>query len=308
MDASYCHGLLVVDKPGGITSREVVNRAQAWFPRRTRLGHAGTLDPLATGVLVICVGAATRLIEYVQRMNKTYQARIRLGARSDTDDADGTIEQLVVPQPPEPGVVAKALEGFIGEIQQVPPAYSAAKVSGRRAYKLARSGQDFSLAKRPVKIDGLDLQAYHYPWLDIEVRCGKGTYIRSLARDIGKGLGCGALVETLRRTRVGPFEAASAIPLDLDPIEVPRRLLPLSTAVADLSPIVLHDSEIGKLRQGQGIAWLGSADPAQDAPRDTEMAAFDQENNLVAVVGHDAIHNLLFPLKVLPKLKFSSYN
>ncbi len=308
MDAERFHGLLIVDKPGGITSREAVNRVQDCFPRHTRIGHAGTLDPLATGVLVICVGAATRLIEYVQRMTKTYQARIRLGARSDTDDADGAIEPMVVPQPPDRSEIAKVLLLFVGEIRQIPPAYSAAKVSGRRAYKLARSGQDFSLPEREVKIYGIDLQGYNYPWLDIEVRCGMGTYIRALARDLGERLRCGGLVETLRRTRVGPFEAASAIPLDSHSKQISRSLLPHSAAVAELPRIVLQDSEIAKLRQGQCIGWLHSMNPAGKPAPGPEIAAFDQENNLVAVVGHDADQKVLFPLKVLPKADFTSYN
>jgi tRNA pseudouridine55 synthase len=327
------HGLLIVDKPKGITSREAVNRSQSWFPRHTRIGHAGTLDPLATGVLVICVGAATRLIEYVQRMKKIYQARIQLGARSDTDDAEGTIELVDIPRPPEKPVVTRVLETFQGEIEQVPPIYSAAKVAGRRAYKLARTGQDFCLEKRRVMIHALDLQAYNYPWLDIEVACGKGTYIRSLARDLGDHLGCGAFVETLRRTQVGPFVAANAIPLDLHPAEIPGRLLPLSAAVSELPRIVLQDSEILSLRQGQSLRWpnaggtgigsvggtgvspvndRGEAGPPGGTPvppasaQGTEMAALDCRDTLVAIVGVDAGKELLFPVKVLPKLNRTS--
>src|SRR5713101_3174929 len=136
------NGLLVVDKPSGMTSRDVVDRAARWFPRRTRVGHTGTLDPLATGVLVLCIGQATRLTEYVQRMGKTYRAGLRLGARSDTDDADGTITPAAVDQPPGQEPVQVALEQFIGEVDQVPPAHSAAKVAGRRAYDLARRGEE----------------------------------------------------------------------------------------------------------------------------------------------------------------------
>src|SRR6516225_1353547 len=132
------HGLLVIDKPAGITSRDVVDRAQGWFPRGTRLGHTGTLDPLATGVLVLCVGNATRLADYVQRMTKTYLAGVVLGGTSETDDADGTITHRAGTLPPSPAQVRAALSSFVGSIKQVPPAYSAAKVSGRRAYALAR--------------------------------------------------------------------------------------------------------------------------------------------------------------------------
>src|SRR5438105_1078430 len=193
------NGLLVIDKPSGMTSRDVVNRVQRWFPRKTKLGHTGTLDPLATGVLVVCVGNATRLAEYVQRMPKTYSATIVLGARSDTDDADGTVT-------PAPGIAAPplrqlrdALGAFVGTIAQVPPQFSAAKVTGRRAYALARRGKDVALTARPVTEHAIDLLRYEYPLLELEVRCGKGTYIRALARDLGERLDCGGYIQALRR-------------------------------------------------------------------------------------------------------------
>src|SRR5207245_9858668 len=145
------HGLLVIDKPGGLTSRDVVNRLQRWFPPRTRIGHTGTLDPLATGVLVICVGTATRLTEYVQRMDKTYDVRIHRGARSDTDDADGAIkESEYAGAPPDRATLGERLQQFIGAIEQVPPNYSAAHVGGRRAYDLVRRRQQVDLAPRIV--------------------------------------------------------------------------------------------------------------------------------------------------------------
>src|SRR5262249_48546458 len=128
MKSGTHHGLLIIDKPAGMTSRDVVNRSMSWFPRGTRIGHTGTLDPAATGVLVLCLGVATRLAEYVQRMDKVYQAILRLGARSDTDDADGHIETRPVAQPPDYGMVARCLQQFVGEIEQVPPAHSAAKI------------------------------------------------------------------------------------------------------------------------------------------------------------------------------------
>ena len=174
-------GLLVLDKPGGVTSRDAVNQALRWFPRGARVGHTGTLDPLATGVLVLCLGAATRLAEYVQAMSKTYLARIRLGARSGTDDADGTVTPAESATAPDAQAVTAGLAGFVGFIDQTPPAFSAAKVAGRRAYDLARRGQDFDLRPRKVRVYAIDLLQYEYPWLDVEVRCGKGTYIRSLA-------------------------------------------------------------------------------------------------------------------------------
>src|SRR5436305_1673773 len=153
MKRASVDGLLVLDKPGGMTSRAALDRALAWFPRGTRMGHTGTLDPLATGVLVLCLGNATRLAEYVQRMGKTYRAGILLGARSDTDDADGTLTPVAGASPPALGAILYCLDGFLGAIDQVPPRFSAAKVTGRRAYDLARQGHDVDLQARRVRID-----------------------------------------------------------------------------------------------------------------------------------------------------------
>ena len=173
-------GLLVVDKPGGMTSRDAVNRAMAWFPRGHALGHTGTLDPLATGVLVLCAGQATRLAEYVQAMEKSYRTTLRLGQRSSTDDADGDIRTVAVgPSPPETGI-REALRAFIGDIEQVPPAFSAAKITGQRAYDLARAGRAVALEPRRVHVYDIHMLDYQYPRLELDVRCGKGTYIRSL--------------------------------------------------------------------------------------------------------------------------------
>jgi tRNA pseudouridine55 synthase len=300
MESTSCHGLLVVDKPLGMTSRAAVDALQSIFPSGTRLGHAGTLDPLATGVLLICAGAATRLTEYIQRMEKTYCTRLRLGARSDTDDCEGTIVPVAVTQHPRQEAVLEALQPFVGEIEQVPPAYSAAKVTGQRAYDLARAGRDFSLRARTVHIRSLDLLAYDYPWLDIQVRCGKGTYIRSLARDLGERLGCGALVETLRRTRIGPFDESLIQSLPSATLEMSRPLLPLSWAVADLPRIDLQEAEIVHIRHGRRIPWPSSFDGTGLLGQARELAAFNAENQLVAVVGVDHEEKVFFPQKVLP--------
>jgi tRNA pseudouridine55 synthase len=298
MPATPFHGLLVLDKPGGLTSREAVDRAQHWFPRGTRVGHTGTLDPLATGVLVLCVGAATRLTEYVQAMPKTYRARILLGARSDTDDADGQVTPTAVGRPPDRDAVERALTTFVGALDQVPPAYSAAKVTGRRAYDLARRGEEVALTPRRVHVYGIDVVAYDYPRLEVEVRCGKGTYIRSLARDLGERLGCGGLVEVLRRTRVGPFDAAAAVPLDAAAPAARAALLPLSAAVSELPRVTLGAAEATALRCGQAVPLEGG-EPATDG---TEIAAFDTAGALVAVARRDGGRGLLRPTKVFPRI------
>ncbi len=283
-------GLLVLDKPGGVTSRDAVNRALRWFPRGTRMGHTGTLDPLATGVLVLCLGAATRLTEYVQRMGKTYRAGVRLGARSDTDDADGTVTPVAPAAPPAAAAVTAALAGFVGEIDQTPPVFSAAKVAGRRAYDLARQGHDVDLRPRKVHIYGIDVLHYEHPRLELEIRCGKGTYIRSLARDLGERLGCGALVQTLRRTCVGPFAAEDAVPPDADAATARARLRPVEEAVAELPRVVLSAADVRRMCQGPAVPM---------ARGDGETAVFDEAGRLIATAAWDATRRVLRPDKVL---------
>lgn len=294
--AAACHGLLVIDKPGGMTSRDVVNRVQRWFPRGTRIGHTGTLDPLATGLLVLCVGTATRLAEYVQRMDKVYVAELRLGVRSDTDDADGKIEPVPVSRTPDRAAIDTCLQQLVGEIEQVPPTYSAAKVTGQRAYQLARRGQGLALPPRRVQVYFINVLHAEYPRLKLEIHCGKGTYIRSLARDLGDRLGCGALVETLRRTRVGPFEIAQALDLDSDVRAAQDSLLPLSAAVSELPALTVTAAALKKLRQGQSIPVA-----AGELAASSEIAVFDAVGNLAALATLNEDRQTLRPLKVLPE-------
>jgi tRNA pseudouridine55 synthase len=267
-------GLLVVDKPRGITSRDAVDRAQDWFPRGTRIGHTGTLDPLATGVLVLCLGSATRLTEYVQRMRKTYTSTFRLGATSDTDDADGTILVDEGALAPELERVESMLANFVGDIEQVPPAYSAAHVEGRRAYALARQGEEVKLDARRVSVYGIDVTRYAFPELEVVVHCGKGTYIRSLARDLGDRLGVGGLVQALRRTRIGPFAVEDALSLDATADEARARLRPAVEALADLPRVVLSAAEATRLRDGQRLRW---------SHPDGEVAVVAERGDLVAI-------------------------
>jgi tRNA pseudouridine55 synthase len=317
MNAADVDGLLVLDKPAGMTSRGVVDRVQRWFPRRTRIGHAGTLDPLATGVLVLCLGGATRLIEYVQRMDKVYRSRLLLGASSDSDDADGVITPVAEAVAADADTMAACLAAFVGTIEQVPPAYSAAKVAGQRAYDLARRREEVTLSPRRVQIYGIDIRDYAYPYLDLEVRCGKGAYIRSLARDVGARLGCGALVQQLRRTRIGPFTAEGALTLDADAETAHARLLPAEMAVAELPRIVLPDNERKCLETGQAVAvrrgeGRGTRGEKEDlpflAPRPSplapqEVAVFDAAGRLAAVAVFDPQRQMLQPAKVFHQSK-----
>lgn len=276
-------GLLVLDKPARLTSRDAVNRALGWFPRGARIGHTGTLDPLATGVLVLCVGTATRLAEYVQQMPKLYRATVKLGAASDTDDAEGSITPSPWIAAPTRIALDRTLGGFVGSIEQVPPAFSAARVIGRRAYDLARQGKEVTLSPRTVTIHAIEVLSYSYPELEIEVRCGKGTYIRSLARDLGQRLGTGGYITALRRLAVGSFTEADAVTLDAAPDEARRKLLPNARAVDDLPRLVLPEPETMRLLHGQHV--LAPMPVAAEWP---EAAICDESGRLLAVVENAA--------------------
>jgi tRNA pseudouridine55 synthase len=208
-------GLVNVDKPPGLTSARVVAAVKRLLPRGTKIGHAGTLDPFATGVLLLLVGKATKACERLMDSPKQYDATVKLGSTTATDD----LESPEIPYPAAPAVppsldvVAAALPQFIGEILQRPPAFSAMKVEGRRAYDLARQGEVVELKPRPVRVYGIELIDYAWPLLRLRVDCGRGTYIRALARDLGEAVRTGGHLTQLRRTRVGDFTAESALTL-----------------------------------------------------------------------------------------------
>ena len=298
--SDFC-GFLNLDKPPGITSRDVVNRVQRPLKRsRVKVGHAGTLDPLATGVLVVAVGAATRLIEYVQRQQKTYRAAVLLGSNSDTDDADGVVTPVEDPKVPTTEAVRAALESQVGLTMQMPPAYSALRVGGERAYDLARAGRSVELAARPVRIDRVTLIRYEWPKLEIEVDCGAGTYIRSIARDVGAMLGCGGLIEGLRRTRIGPFRVEEAIAPDvdwLDPSMLPGVLWPPLEGVADLPRVLLDYVQVDEVRQGKAVD-IGAMDI--DLEDGGNVALVDPSGALVAIGQADPPSGVIRPRRVLP--------
>jgi tRNA pseudouridine55 synthase len=292
---------MVIDKPHGMTSRTAVNRVQRWFPRRTRVGHTGTLDPLATGIMVMCLGTATRLAEYVQEMPKTYRAGLLFGVRSTTDDLEGTVTKHDLGQAIDQKGMQNALSTFVGEIEQVPPNFSAAKMDGRRAYDLARRGRTVLLHPRMVTIHGIDIVDFDFPRVELEVRCGKGTYIRSLARDLGEKLGCGALIEKLRRTRVGPFGEEDAVPLDMDSHVAHQRLLPTSATVAHLAQVVVDIESERLLRQGQAITLPSTAD-RDKLGKSPKCAVVTRDGGLIAVCTWDAEKHQLWPSKVISEV------
>lgn len=258
------HGWLIVDKPSGMTSTAVVNAVKR-LTDAAKAGHGGTLDPLATGILPVAFGEATKTMQYVVDGLKTYRFTLRWGAETDTDDADGTVVQTNDARPDEAAVRA-VLPDFTGEIEQVPPRYSAIKVDGQRAYDRARDGEEFELEPRLVWIETLDLVDMPDPDHAVfEVSCGAGTYMRSLARDIARAVGAAGHIADLRRTRVGPFAEENSISLDElrsfgHSAAVLEHLLPVETALDDIPALALTDSEASRLRNGQTVSLLRKMD------------------------------------------------
>lgn len=263
------NGWLILDKPKGMTSTRAVGRVRHLFDA-AKAGHAGTLDPLATGILPLALGEATKTVPFVVDGSKAYRFTVRFGAETDTDDAEGKTVETSDRRPTRAEIEA-ALPGFTGEISQVPPRFSAIKVEGARAYDLAREEEDFELAPRTVTIERLDL--VDHPDEDhcvLEAECGKGTYVRALARDLGRVLGCLGHVEVLRRTRVGAFSEADTITLaeveeaaaSPEGHEALLSLLrPVETALQDVPALSLSASDAARLRQGQAVMLRG-----RDAP------------------------------------------
>jgi tRNA pseudouridine55 synthase len=206
-------GFLLVDKPQGWTSHDVVDAARRWFGTQ-RVGHLGTLDPLATGVLPLAIRAATKLAPYLVEEGKSYVGCIQLGIETDTLDAEGAVLRRYEGAYPEESDVQAALAEFVGEIEQIPPMFSAVKQSGVPLHRLAREGKDVARAPKKVRIDCIELLAYRAPLIEVRVDCSPGTYVRTLADDLGKRLGCGAHLCNLRRTRSGPFELSEARTLE----------------------------------------------------------------------------------------------
>jgi tRNA pseudouridine55 synthase len=267
-------GWLIIDKPPGLTSTDVVNRVRRAFDAQ-KAGHGGTLDPLATGVLPIAFGAATKTVPYVMDGTKLYRFTLRFGEARDTDDADGKITATSDIRPDDDQIRA-ALPQFTGDIMQTPPIFSAVKIAGERAYDMAREGRPPALEPRPARVDSFELIERPGPDTAIfEVASGKGVYMRSLARDLATACGTLGHIAALRRLRVGPFTAEQSIPLDKlaatadTPPASPDLLLPVATALADIPALALTEAEASGLRHGQAISLVtlmgripGNAEPS----------------------------------------------
>jgi tRNA pseudouridine55 synthase len=269
------HGWLILDKPQGLTSTDAVNRVKRLYQAQ-KAGHAGTLDPLATGILPIAFGEATKTVPYVVDGEKSYRFSVTWGAETDTDDVDGKVVKTSDARPERSGIEA-ILANFTGDIQQTPPQYSAIKVDGERAYDLAREGQVFELAARTVTVHELRIteHAADNTVSTFDCDCGKGTYVRSLARDMGRLLGCLGHVTVLRRTRVGPFTESAAISLDnlteiansaagRDGLMISLR--PVETALDDIPALSVTPADAARLNRGQPILIRGAGAPILTGP------------------------------------------
>jgi tRNA pseudouridine55 synthase len=267
------HGWLVLDKPVNMTSTQAVGITRRVFNAQ-KAGHSGTLDPLATGILPIALGEATKTVSFAVDGEKAYRFTVRWGAETETDDTEGAVTKTSDQYPNRAGIEA-LLPQFHGEIMQVPPAYSAIKVDGARAYDLARDGETVVLEARPVFIDSLQLVDMPDPTTSVfEARCGKGTYVRALARDMGRLLGCYGHVIALRRTQVGPFDEAVAVTMDElmaasdsgDPEQLSRLLQPVEAALADLPELLVSQSDAASLARGQTVLIRGRDAPILSGP------------------------------------------
>ncbi len=263
------NGWVVLDKPAGMTSTQAVGKVR-WLFQAQKAGHAGTLDPLATGILPIALGEATKTVPYAVDGQKAYRFTVRWGIETDTDDAEGQVVERSELRPARAAIEA-LLPSFIGEVLQTPPAFSAIKIDGQRAYDLARQGEVVKLEARPVQIDRLELVDMPDDDTSVfEAECGRGTYVRAIARDIGRTLGCLGHVTALRRTRVGPFEEATAVAiedlesaagLDDGGVELKSLLRPVESALAELLEVNVSQSDAARLARGQPVLLRG-----RDAP------------------------------------------
>ncbi len=298
-EAPGASGFLVVDKPRGWTSHDVVDAARRWLGTR-RIGHLGTLDPMATGVLPLAVRDATKLASFLPAGDKAYTGEIELGAETDTLDAEGSVLRRHAGELPSEAALRAALASFVGEIQQVPPMYSAVKRAGVPLHRLARAGQEVARAPKKVRIGRLALVAYSPPRARVEVLCSTGTYVRSLAADVGAALGCGAFLASLRRTRSGCFrieDAAQVDTLELEAREsrLEARLIPPVGAL-ELPVVRLEAPDERSVRNGNPVTLAGVALPAEG-----RVAALGRGGELVAVLEIRPGRRLQ-PLRVLGSL------
>jgi tRNA pseudouridine55 synthase len=299
-DKRDVHGWLVLDKPVGMTSTHAVSVVKRLFSAK-RAGHAGTLDPLASGCLPIALGEATKTVPFVMDGRKIYQFTVRWGEERDTDDAEGRVV-ATSEQRPSPDAIRALLPSYTGTIQQVPPRYSAIKIEGERAYDLARDGETVELAPRPVEITRLELVTTPDPdHAVLHAECGKGTYVRSLARDMGRALGCFSHVSALRRVAVGPFGEETMILLEqlealchraaAGEVSLAGALMPVETALDDIPALAVSRADAARLARGQAVLLRG-----RDAPNFRGPVYATASGQLLALAELD--HGEIVPKRV----------
>ncbi len=285
------NGWVILDKPVGMTSTHAVSRLKRIFNAK-KAGHAGTLDPLASGLLPVAFGEATKTVPFVQDGEKAYRFTVLWGIETDSDDAEGKVVHTSDHRP-GPDQIEAALPRFTGTIMQTPPAFSAIKVNGERAYDMARDGEIVELAARPITINSLELVASTEDEAVFEARCGKGTYVRAIARDLGRVLGCYGHVIALRRTRVGPFtevDACSLEELEAEPESAFDLMRPVETGLSEVQCVVVDRDAAARLRRGQSLLLRG-----RDAP--FEGMAYAACGGVVVAFG-EVLHGELVPSRV----------
>jgi len=314
--ASRVSGVIPIDKPAGPTSHDVVAHIRRLLatsypatagprPRRsklqTKIGHTGTLDPFATGLLLIVIGPATRLIRFTHPWEKTYQATITLGGTSNTDDATGTITAAPPHPQPNQAAIQQALQQFVGETKQVPPLFSAVKINGQPLHALARANPASNTLQtiagertRVVTIHDILLKSYSYPELTITVTCSTGTYIRSLARDLGRLLGTGAYVTSLRRTAIGKFDIKQTIkPDSISARTLEKQLRPAEKLVENMPAVQLTAANVAKLKQGRAVEW------ASELPMQQPLALFTENHKLFGIGTYSIENSRIQPSCIL---------
>jgi len=268
--------VIPVDKPVGVSSRHVVDVVARALGMKS-VGHAGTLDPLASGVVIVCVGHATKLVDYLHDLTKHYAATFLLGRSSPSDDLETPVEEEEQPVRPSAAEIETAAGAFRGDILQRPCDYSAVHVDGKRAYQLARKGRPVVLESKPVRIHRLEIMGYEWPRLAVEIECSSGTFVRALGRDLAESLGTKAVMESLVRTAVGPFSCVESITLDAITPETARAaILPAAAAVAHLSRIVLDGDGLASVVRGGLLQF-----PENNAPA---LAALDATGQLIGIL------------------------
>lgn len=292
-------GILNINKPPAITSYGVVARVKRLTGER-RVGHAGTLDPAATGVLLVCLGQATRVVEFLMDTVKTYLAVVELGVATDTYDAAGNVTHRGDPSGIDVARLEKELESFRGPVRQTPPMFSALKHRGRPLYKLARAGVTVERKSRPVVIHRLDLISWQPPVVELEIECGKGTYIRSLAHDLGEALGCGAHLKKLIRTRSGIFDIKDAISVEdfeeaVKSGDWHRFLYPVDSVLQDMPSVSVDDAGEADMRNGKTLNIPGIDKPSGDRQY---CRAYSQDGRFLAILRYLPDSGLWHPEKV----------